>query len=58
MKWIENLLCGHKWKVHATKKYIQTRLAQVNFIDEKFEADVTRDVLICEKCGKIKIITY
>lgn len=42
---INKLFCGHKWFTHA-KQYYSNR------------ATSNTEILICEKCGKIKQIEY
>lgn len=58
----EKWLCGHKWKVHASKEVsIQTHLSngmKVEFGVDHTTKNFMREVLICESCGKIKIIEY
>ena len=56
MKILEKLICKHKWDSHDKQKR--------EFYYE-FEPGVktarrvyTREVLICDKCGKIKQIEY
>lgn len=58
----EKWFCRHKWKTHFSKQVtIETHLSDEN--KKTFGLDCThrrfiREVLICENCGKIKIIEY
>ena len=59
---IFNFLCKHRWKSHL-KKQITTRTFVANILGDGYNPtditkDITREVLICEKCGKIKKIEY
>lgn len=47
----EKWFCKHKWKSHSK----QSRKITENNV---FMTDYTREVLICEHCGKIKTIEY
>lgn len=51
IKMIEKLFCTHSWKSHAKNIY---RFDYLN--NNKYEQ--TTEILICEKCGKIKQINY
>jgi len=48
---IEKLFCTHSWKSHAKNIY---RFDCLN----GNKSEQTTEVLICEKCGKIKQISY
>ncbi len=48
---IEKLFCTHSWKSHAKNLYPSN---SVN--NNRFEQ--TTEVLICQKCGRIKQINY
>lgn len=55
--------CLHTWKTHAKKEDISENIYHWNSYDEKYEETplvevYTIEVLICEKCGKIKKIKY
>lgn len=41
---ITKLFCHHKWLTHNTK--------------QNYRSDETTEVLICQECGKIKILRY
>lgn len=45
-----NFGCKHKWNSHAKAKRVREY--------ETGNFEYTREVLICEKCGKIKIVDY
>lgn len=56
------LLCKHKWVSHSKKEKSEKTFVR-NIIGDSFNpTDIVREyiieVLICEKCGKIKIIKY
>lgn len=57
MRLFEKLFCKHKWKSHDKK-------ARTNKIKDWENGnyitlrEFTREVFICEKCGKIKQIEY
>lgn len=53
MKLLEKLLCPHKWRTHAKKKYTWKYFES----DENFTEE-TCEVLICDTRGKIKKIKY
>lgn len=58
----EKWFCGHQWKSHAKDKKSRETLVR-NIIGDGYNRtgaiiEITKEVLICEKCGKIKIIEY
>ena len=50
-KIVDKLFCTHKWSSHAKNLYPSTAI-NGNRMEQ------TVEVLICEKCGKIKQIMY
>lgn len=50
-KVVDKLFCTHKWSSHAKNLYPSTAI-NGNRMEQ------TVEVLICEKCGKIKQIMY
>ena len=50
-KIVDKLFCTHKWGSHAKNLYPSTAI-NGNRMEQ------TVEVLICEKCGKIKQINY
>ncbi len=62
---IKKLFCRHVWKTHAKKVYTWEETLPVegtaHWFKPKFnnyKISETREVLICEKCGKIHKVTY
>jgi len=58
LKWF----CKHKWVSHSkeaksTQVYVRNILGD-NYNPTDIIEKFTKEVLICEKCGKIKIIKY
>ncbi len=51
MNIFEKMFCKHKWKSHA-----KDRMTASNMLG--YEKVFDREVLICQHCGKIKIIEY
>lgn len=51
-KILEKLLCNHKWIDHAKVE----RECAPSFINGRIES--TTEILICEKCGRIKKLIY
>ena len=47
----------HKWKTHAKKDYIWSQKVEGTW-DRVERVSTTSEVLICEKCGKIRQIEY
>lgn len=57
MALFEKLFCKHKWKSHHKEE--RTESFRIPNTEEYVKTkDFTREVLICEKCGKIKTIEY
>ncbi len=53
----EKLFCKHKWKTHTKKE--RSLSERVPLTDRSVLVKIfTREVLICESCGKIKTIEY
>jgi hypothetical protein len=53
----EKTFCKHKWKSH--NKQERTLSERVPYTDRYVVTkEFTREVLVCEKCGKIKQIEY
>ena len=53
MRLFEKLFCKHKWKSHNKEK------RQIfNYHTNMTEREFTREILICECCGKIKTLEY
>jgi len=48
---IEKLFCTHNWKSHAKNLYS-------NQLNNGGREEKTLEVLICQKCGRIKQIMY
>lgn len=58
MNILKKMFCMHKWISHDKRKmerFVRERYSMKEW--EKVE-DYTKEVLICEKCGKIKQIEY
>ncbi len=61
----EKLFCKHKWKTHIKKEYEWeetqivdgTKMWYKPVIEVQIKSETT-EVLICESCGKIKVIEY
>jgi len=52
----QKLFCKHKWKSHSKK---EMRVEYFNRYNQpRGERDFTKEVLICENCGKVKTIEY
>ncbi len=62
MKFLTKLFCLHKWTSHAKNNMVGRRLvydyATMKYVDANCNREYTKEVLICETCGKIKIIEY
>jgi len=65
MRLFEKIFCLHKWKTHSKEVYEWQETEPIRgtlhwwkpmFQESTFEQ--TKEVLICDKCGKIKIISY
>jgi hypothetical protein len=61
----EKLFCKHEWYSHAKETHewdeIETIPETRFWLNPEFQTisySETTEVLICKKCGKIKIITY
>lgn len=58
----EKLFCKHKWKTHYKREVSSTthikNLMGDGYNNTGITKDFTREVLICETCGKIKKIEY
>lgn len=54
---IEKWLCKHKWTSHVKELYQRTTY-RTRDDKEVGQSTFTREILICEKCGKIKTIEY
>lgn len=57
-----NFLCNHNWRSHSKEKK-RTETYARNIIGDNYNPTgivhvFTKEVLICEKCGKVKIIKY
>lgn len=57
------LCCRHKWKSHAKVEREWTQVEQISLTSpfpqvHEVGYSETTEVLICEKCGKIRTITY
>jgi len=51
----EELFCCHSWKSHAKRNIIK----KIEYKDGSgIQKEFIREILICEKCGKIKKIDY
>lgn len=64
-KLIDKLFCLHQWKTHTKEVYEWTESEidvnstyMLNPLINTFEYKETVEVLICEKCGKIKKVVY
>lgn len=62
MKLFDKLFCFHKWKSHH-KQVITGETFMLNILGDGYNKtgvtkEFTREVLICEICGKIKKIEY
>lgn len=62
MRLFEKWFCKHKWKSHS-KEQKSNRTYVRNIIGDGYNPTdmvrhYTKEVLICEVCGKIKIIEY
>lgn len=62
---IREWVCSHRWKQHTKKEYEweERSLARgteywIRPIIENNTVNETIEVLICEKCGKIKTVKY
>ena len=57
---LNKIFCSHKWIIHI-KKNFTTEMFTKQYGEYKgtgVTRDMTTEVLICEKCGKIKKIEY
>ena len=54
-KLFEKIFCLHKWKSHVKDSCLQETVYPFGSVHKK---SFVREVLICEVCGKIKIIEY
>jgi len=54
------LFCKHKWSSHAKNIINQVTYAHNGYSWDAtpIKKEFTREVLVCEHCGKIKIIEY
>lgn len=55
------LFCKHKWKTHFKGKFQEEKMIMHpigSASSTGITHDFTKEVLICEKCGKIKKIEY
>lgn len=53
--------CSHKWESHVKQPYIvkyKSHDILGNYYDTGLVDRYTKEVLICEKCGKIKTLKY
>tara|TARA_R110002020_G_scaffold465503_1_gene686952 strand:+ start:1227 stop:1403 length:177 start_codon:yes stop_codon:yes gene_type:complete len=57
VSFFKKLFCEHKWKVHAKKEYRWDEKVDGTW-DKVETVSKTYEILICEKCGKIKKIIY
>ena len=58
----DKFFCNHKWKTHH-KREMKSTIFMPNIIGDglnktELTKEFTREVLICENCGKIKQIEY
>lgn len=58
----EKWFCKHKWKSHfkrdmRSKTYVENLMGD-GYNDTGITKEYTREVLMCEYCGKIKTIEY
>ena len=51
----EKWTCKHSWKSHNKQEFTRKGIDQYG---HKYNHDYTKEVLICENCGKIKIMQY
>jgi hypothetical protein len=51
----KKLFCNHQWKTHASREVKQEKELTNG---AKQSREITREILICTVCGKIKIIEY
>lgn len=54
---LNRLFCNHLWKTHAKKEYkweskIDGTWDRIEIVSE------TKEILICDKCGKIHKLSY
>lgn len=59
---IRQLFCAHKWQSHSKEKK-SSEIFIRNIIGDNYNPtgivqNVTVEVLVCQKCGKIKKIKY
>lgn len=57
----KSLFCGHKWKSHQKDKKAEEMFMADIFGDYKKTGiikEFTKEIFICDKCGKIKIVKY
>ncbi len=58
----DKLFCLHQWKSHAksdqSHEFFTHGLARAEFAPTGIKKHFVREVLICERCGKIKLIEY
>ena len=59
------ILCNHKWETHAKEKYEWKEKQQIKGTEywfapmfEEIEYSKVEEILICQKCGKIKELSY
>lgn len=62
---LDKLLCKHQWKVHSKKEYEWDETRVVKGTEHWYHPQTetrhyseTLEVLICEKCGKVKKLIY
>lgn len=60
MKLFKNWFCSHQWLSHNKKD--MTRVIRQNaygsYLETPVKQDFTIEILICQKCGKIKQLQY
>lgn len=55
----EKWFCKHKWKSHYNEQFQEESFRRVHGGEESLGKTVfTKEVLICENCGKIKKLEY
>jgi Fe2+ or Zn2+ uptake regulation protein len=58
MNLLKKLFCLHKWKSHDKREFTDSKRSHFNPHEWIKTRNYTKEVLICENCGKIKHIEY
>lgn len=65
MSLLTELFCRHQWKSHCKEKYEWKEVVVVEHTKDWFspvskeqDFSIISEILVCKKCGKLKLIEY